>query len=169
MVEVLEELAHARATHVEYMLSVLHDKARELGIELVATVFPYPLSRYVCQEPAVLKRYLSEVHVMLYHRCSGAACLNAELRGLAETLHILGLSHGDVAEVVRRVSGLELGVEEIWGLDKGIAIGHVEKLMELNKGVYGDRYVPIIWLDDVTTPRLGRYLENYRNLDLFAA
>jgi len=66
--ELLEELAYVRAIHVEYLLSLLYDKAKELGIELIATVFPYPLSRYVGQEPKILRKYLSEVHVMLYHK-----------------------------------------------------------------------------------------------------
>ena len=34
ILQVLEGLAHARAVHVEYMLSALRDKARELGINL---------------------------------------------------------------------------------------------------------------------------------------
>ena len=168
LLEVLEELAYARAVHVEYMLSILRDKAKELDIELVAAVFPYPLSRYVGQEPRVLKKYLREVHVMLYHKCPGAACLNAELKSLVETLGILGLSRSDVAEVLRRVTGLELSIEEVRELDKGMAIEHIEKLMGINKEVYGDIFVPIVWLDSVTIPKLREYLEKYRNLDMFA-
>ena len=168
VVEVLEELAYARAAHVKYTLSVLHDKAKELGIELVAAVFPYPLSRYVGQEPAVLKRYLSEVHVMLYHRCPGAACLNAELRGLTGTLNILRLGYGEIQEVIRSITGLELGVKEIAELDNGIALEHVEKLMDINRSIYGDAFTPILWLDDEVAPRLKKYLKKHRRIDVFA-
>ncbi|RLG82780.1 MAG: hypothetical protein DRO39_09180 [Thermoprotei archaeon] len=168
VVEVLEELAHARTAHVEYMLSVLYDMARELSVELVAAVFPYPLSRYVGQEPAVLKRYLSEVHVMLYHRCPGAACLNAELRGLTGTLNILRLGYGEIQEVIRSITGLELGVKEIAELDNGIALEHVEKLMDINRSIYGDAFTPILWLDDEVAPRLKRYLKKHRRIDVFA-
>ena len=168
LLEVLEELAYARAVHVEYMLSVLYDMAREFGMELVAAVFPYPLSRYVGQEPAVLKRYLSEVHVMLYHRCPGAACLNAEVRSLAETLNILRLGYGEIQEVIRSITGLELGVKEIAELDNGIALEHVEKLMDINRSIYGDAFTPILWLDNEVAPRLKNYLKKHHRIDVFA-
>lgn len=53
LIDVLEELAYARAVHVEYALSILHDRTRELGVELVAAVFLYPLSRYVGQDRGI--------------------------------------------------------------------------------------------------------------------
>ena len=168
VVEVLEELAHASAAHVEYMLSVLYDSARELDIELVAAVFPYPLSRYVGQEPAVLKRYLSGVHVMLYHRCLGASCLNAELRGLTGTLNILRLGYGEIQEVIRSITSLELGVKEIMELDNGIALEHVEKLMDISRSIYGDAFTPILWLDNEVAPMLKRYLKKHHRIDVFA-
>ncbi len=169
IIGVLEDLATARAVHVEHVLSILYDKARELGIELVAAVFPYPLSRFVGQEPRVLKKYLGRIHVMLYHNCPGAACLNAELESLARTLSILGLDYNEVVWVLEHVGGLRLGIWEIKSLDKGMGIARVEGLMSVNKSVYGDMFTPIVWLDDATMPRLGRYLGEYRGVDVFVA
>ncbi len=132
-------------------------------------MFPYPLSRYVGQEPRILKKYVKEIHVMLYHKCSGAACLNTELARLARTLSVLGLSYNDVIKALRRVSRLKLSVEEIRELDHGIGIHHIEKLMQINKSIYGDMFTPILWLEEKIVHKLKRYMEKYQNIDIFIA
>ncbi len=169
IIELLEELAYVRAVHVEYLLSIIYDKARELGMELTAAVFPYPLSKYVGQEPKVLKRYLREVHVMLYHMCPGAACLNAEIKQLVEILTALGIKYDEVQELLRRVTGLELSMGEVKGLDRGLDIRHVEVLAELNRHVCGDAYVPILWLDSDSMDILEEFVKRYHRLDVFVA
>ena len=168
LLELLEELAEARATHVDYILARARDKARELGVELVAAVFPYPLSKLVGQDPKVLRRYLREVHVMLYHRCPTAACLNAELRSLVEVAKLLGIPLDQARELVKRVAGLELSVSEIENLDKGIDLKHVERLANLNREVYGSAFVPILWLDSDTEGRIREFAEKFGRIDVFA-
>jgi len=60
----------------------LYDKARELGVELEAAVFPPSLAWLVGQNYREIMNFLSKVHVMLCHKCDGAACLNHEILSL---------------------------------------------------------------------------------------
>lgn len=167
--DLLEGLASVRAEHVEYFLSEVHGIARGLGIKLLGAVFPYPLSKYVGQEPKILKKYLSEVHVMLYHRCGGAACLNRELSALVNTLtYVLKLSIKDVKEFLKELVGTELNYSEIKELAQGVSSSVIEDLMKLNAKVYGDKYVPIIWFDERTKDRIKGYLNMFKDLDVFA-
>ncbi|RLE88061.1 MAG: hypothetical protein DRN04_17520 [Thermoprotei archaeon] len=169
LLELLDELAYARTEHVENLLSILYDRAKELDVKLIAAVFPYPLSRYVGQEPKVLEKYLSRVHVMLYHKCSGAACLNAEVKHLVKTLRDLGFNYDVIQEIIEDLVKLKLSLEEINSLDQGLNIKHIEGLAKLNKIIYGNKFIPIIWLDENTHCRLESYLGEYQYIDLFVS
>ena len=169
LLHLLEELSTARMAHVENFLSTVSDKARQLGIELVAAVFPDPLSRYVGQYPQVLKKYLSEVHVMFYHKCNGAACLNAETKALVNLLSSMGLDEGSIKELILKLTGLS--VEEcgrsLRDLGEEIPINCLETLVRKNKSIYGGLFVPILWLDKNITCKLSDYLKIYQDVDLF--
>jgi len=154
LLHLLEELSAARAAHVDYFLSAVYDRARELGIELLAAVFPDPLSRYVGQHPKILKKYISQVHVMFYHKCDGAACLNREVEALSDLLFSMGLDERDVKKVISEITGLSEGRE-------GIPMSSLEKLIDRNRSVYGEALVPILWFDEASA--VGRY----RDVDLF--
>jgi hypothetical protein len=165
--EALEELAHTRIRHVEALLGEASELAEKLGISLSAAVFPYLLSRYVGQDPGILSKYLDEVHVMLYHRCGGAACLNAELEAYAELLTSLGLCAEEIVEIVSRTTGLRLEVEETRSIGGGVRLELVESLADANKSLYGWRFTPVFWLDDEILGRIEVYKVRYKNLDLF--
>ena len=168
ILEILDELAEIRAAHVENLLAIIYDESKDLGIELIAAVFPYPVSKYVGQNPKILRSYLSEVHVMLYHKCSGAACLNAEIKGLVNTLRGLGLKEEGVLRVIETIFGLDLKMEEVNSLDDGIGLGHLNALIDLSESTYGNSFVPILWLDEILAHKVNYYANKFRDLDLFA-
>ena len=168
ILEILDELAEIRAAHVENLLAIIYDESKDLGIELIAAVFPYPISKYVGQDPKILRSYLSEVHVMLYHKCSGAACLNAEIKGLVNTLRGLGLKEEGVLRVIETIFGLDLKMEEVNSLDDGIGLGHLNFLIDLSESTYGNSFVPILWLDEILAHKVNYYVNKFRDLDLFA-
>jgi len=167
LIKVLEDLANARALHVKNILSILYDEASRLDIDLSAAVFPYPFSRYMGQEPKILNRYLKKVHVMLYHKCSGAACLNTEFKSLLDTLISLGLEYSDLNEFIRSITGVDIDIEDIEDLDRGLSVEYIEEFMKLNRDIYGDKFIPILWLDNMIKSRLEGYISEYRNLDIF--
>ncbi len=164
----MDELAEVRATHVENLLAIIYDESKDLGIELIAAVFPYPVSKYVGQGPKILKRYLSEIHVMLYHKCFGAACLNAEIKGLVNALKELGLKDDHALDVIREIFGIGIEIEEIESLNRGISLEHLNVLIDLSKKIYGIYFVPLLWLDETMIHKVDRYIEGFRNFDLFA-
>lgn len=48
----------------------------------------------------ILKKNPNEIHVMLYPRCSGATCLNAEIKGLVNTLSDFSLKSEDILKII---------------------------------------------------------------------
>ena len=167
IIEILDELAEVRAAHVENLLAKIYDRAKDLGIKLIAAVFPYPVSKYVGQDPKILRKYFNEVHVMLYHNCSGAACLNAEIKGLVNTLSDLGLKKDDVLRVIEAIFGLDLKMEEIDSLDEGISLEHLDVLIDLSEKIYDNSFVPILWLDEILAHKVDYYASKFKKLDLF--
>ena len=166
--DLLEKLARARAREVEALLGRIREEACELGVELVAAVFPYPLSRYVGQDPRVLYRYLDEVHVMLYHRCSGPACLNHEAYSLYRTFLEIGLGERDALRLLGSVLQVERGDLARSLETEGVPLEMLEVFMRVNGLIYRDKYVPIVWLDEDIAGKVSYYLEEYGRLDLFA-
>ena len=161
------ELVKARAYHVKNILSILSKKAVQLGLKLSAAVFPYPLSRYVGQEPRIMKNYLNEIHVMLYHKCFGAACLNAEYKNLFELLKTLKLDYNGLKEIFQHVTGFRIGSDATKYFTEGLGIKYIEEALEANRRIYGDKFIPILWLDDRLESNLQKFLDKYEKLDLF--
>ena len=122
-------------------LEELRDEARDHGLGLWAALFPPSLAWLVGQNYALLEPLLDEIHVMLYHRCGGAACLNHELYSLVRLLEREGAT-----TVLRRLTGLDLGNPEHLehqGLPPGVLLGEAETARTL----LGDKAVPILQLD----------------------
>lgn len=165
---ILEELSRFRAVQVEAFLRRFSEEAERLDVELMAAVFPYPLSRYLGQHPRVLREYLDEVHVMLYHRCGGAACLNAEISYLLSSLQVLGFTRLEALELLPRITGLRLREEEAHRLGQGLGREHLLSLMEKNAEIYGGKFVPIVQLDMYVEEK-ERLEPRYGSVDLFPA
>jgi|GEM_PF-6256897 len=115
-----------------------------------------------------MRKYLDEVHVMLYHSCSDAACINAEVKELVSTLDDLGLKKEDVLKVIERVFGFGLKMEEIDALDKGIDLERFNTLIDLSKEIYKDSFISILWVDNAMLKKLGYYVDKFKDVDLFA-
>jgi len=164
----LEELVKARKTLIELILAEAHDYAEALGINLIAAVFPYPLSKYLGQDPEILRKYLREIHVMLYHKCPGAACLNKEIYTLIHILSSIGFSADQALEMAKYLTGIDLDVDEVnILLGQGLKTYWIEKLIDQNARIYREKFVPIIWLDNETKGVARNIIRKYNYVDLF--
>ena len=66
--ETLTTWIKTRQLSVLETLKIIHEKAKEQGIKLYAAIFPPSLAWLVGQNYQLLKKYLNEAHIMIYHK-----------------------------------------------------------------------------------------------------
>ena len=131
-------------------LGLVREKAREYGLRLWAAVFPPSLAWLVGQNYEDLRGQLDEVHVMLYHKCSGAACLNHELQSLAGLI-----GGGNARTALRILAGID--VEDPSTLDSnGLSVEAIVEEAKRAVGILGEKTVPILQLDSQGLEAAGR-------------
>jgi len=130
------------------------EEAEEYGVELWAAIFPPSISWMVGQNYSILKEYLKDIQVMLYHRGDGAACLNAELGSL---LRLLG-DGAEARRALKSLTGIDVGLQN---LESGIEFETIVEEAWRCWDVLSEDSVPIIW-------GLEQYEENERRImDIF--
>ena len=72
----LHTLFSFRARSIGDALQGFVEEAEEYGVELWAAIFPPSISWMVGQNYSILKEYLKDIQVMLYHRGDGAEYLH---------------------------------------------------------------------------------------------
>ncbi len=145
VVDALSTWVKVRQMLVAEVLQIVRDEAKRYGMELWMAVFPPSLSWLVGQNYSVLRIYAEEIHVMCYHRCSGAACLNHELSSLSRILSSEGLEH--IERALRVLTGLTVprpAMLESQGLGKKVIIEE----FAYAKRLLGDKAVAVLQLDD---------------------
>ena len=130
-----------RQSLVVGFLEELRDEARRCGLRLWAALFPPSLAWLVGQNYTLLEPHLDEIHIMLYHRCGGAACLNHELNSLARLL-----KGGGATPALRRLTGQNLGDMEHLE-HRGLQPETLVEEAETARSLLGDKAVPILQLD----------------------
>ena len=147
------------------------DRFRELcrryNVGLWAAIFPPSFSWLVGQNYDIFTRYVDEIHVMLYRKCSGAACLNKEYQMFLKTImKVLNIDDVNVCKIlVQNLTTIhsERSIEE---LENGIEVEVV--LRELCKAkILSEKSIPILWYDEHEKEITNKIIETAR-LDNYA-
>ena len=145
LTEALHTWVRVRQHVVCEVLSMIRDEARQYGLRLWAALFPPSLAWLAGQNYEPIKQSLDEAHVMLYHKCGEAACLNHELQSLAELI-TKNQDKEQARTTLRILTGLSIENPfklEAKGLDTGIILEEVARA----KALLGGKAVPILQLD----------------------
>lgn len=142
----LQTLFYVRQRAVERVLIHVREFAEKLGVRLWAAVFPPSLAWMVGQNYSVLRRYVDQIQVMLYHSGRGAACLNHELASLARLISKLsGLDLEDALKFSSYLTGIEVDFP-FNALEEGLPLTIIcDEFLRAKRII--DDVVPIFWFD----------------------
>jgi len=163
LVEALLDLIRLRQYVVGDLLRELREQCKDMGVELRATIFPPGLAWLVGQNYQTIVKYVNEVHIMLYHKCTGAACLNHELASLMQLIKELHANE-KIAFILTGISTTRSPreLEEI-GIEEHVVLEEVHRARNL----LGDKAVPLLWLNQ-TGLKLTEKLVEYEKITLFS-
>ncbi|RLI44527.1 hypothetical protein DRO69_07190 [Candidatus Bathyarchaeota archaeon] len=144
----LTSFIYARQIIIEDFTKKIHETAKNLNISLWAAVFPPSLAWLVGQNYTILSKYVDEFHIMLYHKCNGAACLNKEIACLTKTLQeVTQRSLENVQYAVYRLTGIltsrSLEELETIGIKPNIIVNEAKNAIHL----LGEKAIPTFWYD----------------------
>jgi len=129
---------------VRELLKLIREKSNNYGLKLWAAIFPPSLAWLVGQNYTFMKDLLDEVHVMLYHRCGGAACLNHEVYSLAKLIS-RDLRDPNTLRVLRMLTGLD--IEDLEHLEyEGLGSEVLVREFINAKNILGGKAVPVFQL-----------------------
>jgi len=153
--QALTSLIYIRQIVIEDFLKKIYETAKSLNVSLWAAVFPPSLAWLLGQNYTVLSKYVDEFHIMLYHKCNGAACLNKEITCLTKTLQ--KITQGPLENVqyaIYRLTSIltsrSLKELETFGIEPNITINDAKNAIHL----LGEKAIPTFWYDPQTHEKL---------------
>ncbi len=151
---------------VRNVVEKFRDLCRRYNVGLWAAIFPPSFSWLVGQNYDMFSKYVDEIHVMLYRKCSGAACLNKEYQMFLKTLmKVLNINCEISKILVQNLTAIysEKSIEE---LENGIEVEIL--LRELYKAkIFSEKSIPILWYDEHEKEITNKIIEETR-LDNYA-
>ncbi|RLF14804.1 MAG: hypothetical protein DRJ66_05390 [Thermoprotei archaeon] len=145
----IEDLARIRIRFVSEVLSEIREHTKSHGVRISAAIFPPSLAKLVGQDYKSLANYLDEIQIMLYHKCSGAACLNHEIASLIKLLNDIFHDKSIVKRVIDALLdtvkvSLDISTLENEGIKHEVLIGELRRATEMGLNV---PIIPILWYD----------------------
>ena len=146
--QALTSLIHIKQIIIEDFIKKIYETAKSLNVSLWAAVFPPSLAWLLGQNYTLLSKYVDEFHIMLYHKCSGAACLNKEITCLTKTLQeVTQESLENVQYAVYRLTDIltsrSLEELETLGIEPNIIVNEAKNAIHL----LGEKAIPTFWYD----------------------
>lgn len=149
----LNTLFYVRQKIVEHVLTEIADLAEKLGVRLWGAFFPPSLAWTVGQNYSILRKFMDQVQVMLYHSGGGAACLNHELTSLAKLISkFSSLDLEDALKASSYLTGIEVNLPfDI--LESGLPLNIIYSEFLRARRII-DNVIPIFWFDEYLNPIL---------------
>ena len=138
--QALQELMETRTTLVKEQLTEVHEIAEKQDIKLHTALFPPTLSKLVGQDYKTFKKHVKQIQVMLYHKCSGPACLNHEIASLIKLLRKLELDTRTILQELN-IPAINPETLEQQGTPINMVVRELEKAITYNE----NKIIPIFW------------------------
>lgn len=133
-----------KQTIIENFAAQIHKLAENLNIKLWAATFPPSLAWMVGQNYSALSKYIDEFHIMLYHKCNGAACLNKEIASLINLLQkTINKDRKTIIISLSKLLGIDIQEDPAILENKGININILIREFETAKINLEEKSIPL--------------------------